>query len=197
MSRTQNDNRYIQKNATTALSTQTTIKSNQAYPLIIQNNLVDSGIFFEIRNNNGTPIWSVNGDGVVTKPRTPTQDAEVANKKYVDDQIAAVTRVATLAGGTSGSPSLIDLTRTVVSLSNASPNQRAYWTLADGYEGQEITLVGSVNLSNYAYADAVSASFIVGVAETWQPFKSQTNNVCRLTFMNGAWYSDSVIDKVV
>ena len=90
LSRTQNDNRYIRKDETTTLGVQTTIRSNQAYPLVVQNDLADSGIFFELRNVNGTTLWSVNGDGIVTKPRVPTQDTEVPNKKYVDDEIATI-----------------------------------------------------------------------------------------------------------
>ena len=90
LSRTQNDSRYLRKDETTTLGVQTTIRSNQAYPLIVQNDLSDSGIFFELRNVNGTTLWSVNGDGIVTKPRVPTQDTEVPNKKYVDDEIATI-----------------------------------------------------------------------------------------------------------
>jgi hypothetical protein len=90
LSRSQNDNRYLRKDETTTLGVQTTIRSNQAYPLVVQNDLTDTGIFFELRNVNGTTLWSVNGDGIVTKPRVPTQDTEVPNKKYVDDEIATI-----------------------------------------------------------------------------------------------------------
>lgn len=193
--------RYLAKNNISAFTERTTFKPKQNAEFYIQNAESSNANIFKILNFSGNEIFGADGEGVVRVPRAPTQDSHVANKKYVDDQIATiqVPSVETQNGGSSGSPTLIDLTKTVVALSNPNPAQRAYWRLPDGAEGQEITLTGSTNLSvtlsfltidNHVYISG--QTFVLSQGQTWLPFRAATAqavSAVHFVFSNGAWYA--------
>ena len=51
-------------------------------------NVNNTSNFFKVLSYTGSELLGVDGDGMVRVPRAPTADTHVANKKYVDDQVA-------------------------------------------------------------------------------------------------------------
>ena len=90
MPRSYADGRYLKKNTTDTLTSNTIIKSNGNAKFQIQNAQNNVSNFFKVLNYSGSELFGVDGDGMVRVPRTPTQDNHVANMKYVDDKVASV-----------------------------------------------------------------------------------------------------------
>jgi hypothetical protein len=88
MPRSYADGRYIRNDTTTSLTAQTTIKSNSNAKLLIQNAVNNSNNFFNVLSYSGSDLFGIDGDGIVRVPRAPSADNHVANKKYVDEQVA-------------------------------------------------------------------------------------------------------------
>ena len=89
LSRNQMDLRYLNQDGLSLLTNTTTIKANSNAPFYIQNGANNTSNFFKVLNYSGSELFGVDGDGMVRVPRTPSSDTHVANKKYVDDQIAS------------------------------------------------------------------------------------------------------------
>ena len=88
LSRVQLDARYLNQDGISNLTQTTTIKANSNALFYIQNGANNINNFFKVLNYSGTELFGIDGDGMVRVPRTPTRDNNVANKKYVDDQVA-------------------------------------------------------------------------------------------------------------
>ena len=88
LNRFQLDERYLNQNAISFLTAQTTIKSNSTAKFLIQNGANNNDIFFKVLSYSGSNLFDIAGDGMVRVPKAPTADDHVANKKYVDDQVA-------------------------------------------------------------------------------------------------------------
>ena len=118
LNRSQNDARYLRNGDDNILSAQTTIRANSTSNLLIQNGVNNNSPFFKVLNYSGSELFGIDGDGMVRVPRTPTQDNHVANKKYVDDQVADSSSGGVELYGSSSPPTTKDRGTMLMTSSN-------------------------------------------------------------------------------
>lgn len=108
LNRNQMDLRYLNQDAISILTRDTTIKSDSNASFYIQNKSNSVGNFFKVLSYSGSELFGVDGDGMVRVPKTPTQDNHVANKKYVDDKVENASGGGVELYGSSSPPSSKD-----------------------------------------------------------------------------------------